>query len=438
MDLSRFRPWYAQAGTPRLTVTDSYASGEYHLTVTQQTPPTPGQKDKQPVMIPLAMALLDGQGNPMPLEKGAPETVLVLTEASHTFTFSVPERPVPSLLRGFSAPVQLDYAYDELQLGHLLAHDSDGFCRWDAAQRLWFGAIERLVAGESQAEAEAQRLSAALGLVLDRAAEDPAATAQLLTLPSETTIADRYAVIPVEEIHHARSALRSALGDMFAERWWQMVEQFNTAGDYRPLADDMGSRSLRHQALGYLAAAHVGGVAERLREIFEKSDNMTDQLGALRLLVWHKLDGAEDCLASFAEQWRDEALVLDQWFAVQAAMPGEQSIERVTELLGDARFDWRLPNRVRALVGTFVGANPTGFNAASGAGYALFTNALGELDRINPQVAARLAGAAARLPRLPAARASMLRGSLDELRRAGCSANLEEVLARILSPTDVD
>ena len=431
LDLSQFRRWYSQAGTPRLEISDEFRDGIYTLTCRQHTPPTPGQPDKQPLMIPLALSLLDSQGRAMDLGDGDTETVVIVSAAEQQFQFSLSEQPVPSLLRGFSAPVEMSYPYSSEQLHHLLAHDSDGYCRWDAAQRLWYAALDRLVQDPGLLQQEVAGLAVMVRSVLKRAKEDPAAAAQLLSIPSETSIGDRFTVIPLDDIHHARTALRAALGQELAAQWWQQVETFVTTGAYRPLAQDIGCRSMRHCALGYLAAGAEAGAADFLRSMFDTADNMTDQLGALRLLVWNELPGAADCLAAFRQQWADEALVLDQWFAVQAAVPGAQAAARVKRLLEDAEFDWTLPNRVRAVMGTFANANPSGFHAQDGEGYRLFTHALERLDQVNPQIAARLAGAASRLAKLPPARADMLHDALAKVTQKGCSANLAEVLERI-------
>jgi aminopeptidase N len=436
IDLTQFRRWYSQAGTPRLEASDSVVEGEYRLTLRQSTPATPGQPDKLPLMIPVKLALLGTDGAALPLDDdGSTETVLVLTEAEQTFRFSVPgnQAPVPSLLRGFSAPVALDYDFSPGQLRFLLAHDSDGYCRWDAAQRLYHAAVKRLLSDPSGADAEAAALAPALEQVLSRAMTDPAEAALLLTLPGEVAIGDRLEVLEPDQVHAARSALQAALGRQLAQRWWQAEQACTTTGPYRPTAADIGRRSLRHRALGYLAAAADTQIASHLAALCRDADNMTDQLGALRLLVHYRLPGASQALADFAAQWHDEALVMDQWFAVQATVPGEQTLTQVRALLAHTDFDWRVPNRVRGLLGSFANANPTAFHAASGDGYRLYAEALARLDEVNPQIAARMAGACARLPRLPAARREALAAALRDLLSRSRSANLREMLERILA-----
>lgn len=434
VDLGQFRRWYSQAGTPQLTVSDDWDGSTYTLTLKQQTPPTPGQPDKMPLLVPVALALLGPDGRALPLDdSGATHTVLALSEAEQQWQFSLPHRPVPSLLRGFSAPVELDYPYSTGQLRFLLAHDDDGYCRWDAAQRLYHAAIRRLIADPEQAEQEAADLVPALEQVLARAVDDPAEAALLLAVPGEVAAGDQLPQMDVVGVHRARSALVAALGRGLAPQWWAQVEACVVPGPYRPEARDIGLRSLRHRALGFLAAAGDARVAEFLVTLCNTADNMTDELGALRLLCHFRLPGAEAVLSGFAERWQEEDLVMDQWFAAQASVPGADTVDRVEALLAHPAFDFRVPNRVRALLGTFAGANPTAFHASAGQGYQLYTRCLGQLDQVNPQVAARMANACARLPRLPAEPAGQLSRALQGLLARSVSANLREVLERILA-----
>ncbi len=434
LDLSTFRRWYRQAGTPRLTVEDEHRDGVYHLRLRQHTPDTPGQSNKQPVMIPVRLALLDAEGQPMVLnEAGDTETVLILEDEEQEFVFSTLEKPVPSLLRGFSAPVELRYPFTTEQLTFLLAHDDDGYCRWDAAQRLYLDALQRLRADPDRARAEAEQLAPVLTEVANRADEDPAQTALLLALPGEVTIGDRHEdPIDPEAIHRARTNLLRELGETMAATWWSLVEQMATPGPYQPEASAIGRRALRYRALEYLAAARPRETGLQLARTFEDADNLTDRLNPVRLLLNHGLDGAMEALDAFYRGWSDEPLALDQWFALQAAVPREEAIDQVAELMEHPDFDWHLPNRVRALLGTLANANPVAFHRADGEGYALFSRALKKLDGLNPQIAANTAGAASRLVRLESTRQGRFREQLERLRMEGCSDNLAEVLGRIL------
>lgn len=439
LDLSQFKRWYSQAGTPLVTASDRFADGEYQLTLRQETPPTPGQSDKQPLMIPVKLALLDDQGRALPLDdSGATETVVILRDSEQTFRFPVATDriPTPSLLRGFSAPVSLRYPFKEAQLITLLAHDSDGFCRWDAAQRLYFAALARIIDDGEDAAAQLDRLTPVLEQVIQRAGEDPAEAALLLTLPTETAVGDRHTPLRPQAVHDALSALRAGLGEALAASWWRLVEEL-AESEYRADGEAMGKRRLRQVALGYLSAAAGAGRGDRdklvaqLQAMLDIPTCMTEELGALRALVHNQLPGAEPALAAFAQRWRDEALVMDQWFAVQATVPGADTVARAEGLLAHDAFEWTLPNRVRAVVGTLVNGNPSAFHAPDGSGYAFFARALKKLDGINPQIAARLANGAARLQRLEPALAEQLSAALRELRPAA-SANLAEVLDRIL------
>lgn len=439
LDLSQFKRWYSQAGTPLVTASDRFADGEYQLTLRQETPPTPGQSDKQPLMIPVKLALLDDQGRALPLDdSGATETVVILRDSEQTFRFPVATDriPTPSLLRGFSAPVSLRYPFKEAQLITLLAHDSDGFCRWDAAQRLYFAALARIIDDGEDAAAQLDRLTPVLEQVIQRAGEDPAEAALLLTLPTETAVGDRHTPLRPQAVHDALSALRAGLGEALAASWWRLVEEL-AEPEYRADGEAMGKRRLRQVALGYLSAAAGAGRGDRdklvaqLQAMLDAPTCMTEELGALRALVHNQLPGAEPALAAFAQRWRDEALVMDQWFAVQATVPGADTVARAEGLLAHDAFEWTLPNRVRAVVGTLVNGNPSAFHAPDGSGYAFFARALKKLDGINPQIAARLANGAARLQRLEPALAEQLGAALRELRPAA-SANLAEVLDRIL------
>ena len=442
LDLTQFKRWYSQAGTPLLTVTDDYTAGadgggEYRLSFQQQTPPTPGQSHKEPLMIPVRLMLRGAAGQALEMDgEGAVEDVIVLREQQETRVFQVPERPTPSLLRGFSAPVALHYAYSEEQLRLLLAHDDDGFVRWNAAQQLYYPALERIMDG-ADAQHEAQRLAPLMEQVLQTAGDDLAGAALLLTLPTETALGDRRKPLDPEPVHQALKALRAALGAELQSLWWRWVEDLRDS-EYQGDGAARGRRRLRQVALNYLAAAAVPGetddkrIAPYLLDMFTTPTCMTEELGALRALVHHDLPGAAQALQRFEQRWSEEALVMDQWFAVQATVPaGATAVRQAEKLLAHPAFEWTLPNRVRAVVATLVGGNPSAFHAPGGEGYRFFAAALKKLDAINPQVAARLAGGAARLDWLKPALAKQLREALLGI-RPGASANLAEVLDRIL------
>lgn len=429
-DLTRFRRWYVQAGTPQLEVVDGWENGRYSLVVRQSTPATPGQPRKEPVMIPLSIALLDEQGNKMPLDaSGATEQTLIIDQAEQHFSFVAPDRPVPSLLRGFSAPVHLRYAWQPAQLMHLLAHDDDGFVRWDAAQSLYRDAVRELVQGATAADVVTP-LVPAMRRVLQAAGNDPAGAALLLTLPSETALSEEWRPLDPDALAGARRVLEQEIGRQLLPLWREAATGYADKAFVMD-ARGVGRRSLCQRAFAYRAAAGEAGLATALLERYREADNMTVRLGALRLLAWYQLDGYRAALDEFASRWREEALVMDQWFAVQAGVPGV-SAQELEALMTHELFDWRVPNRVRAVISTFANSNLTAFHKASGEGYQLFADSLSRLDKLNPQIAARLAGAAAVLPRLEPLRRGLLADQLARVRATKPSANLTEVLDRIL------
>lgn len=435
-DLSQFKCWYSQAGTPILTVTDEYRDGQYHLRFRQHTPATPGQEQKQPLVIPIRLALLDEQGAPCALDAGGNgaaegEQVVIMDQAEQTVSFNVPAGVTPSLLRGFSAPVVLDYDYSVDQLARLLAYDSDGYCRWNAAQRLYFAALDRLVTETDEADAEAAALVPVLEQVIARSDEDPAQAALLLSLPGEVALGDRHKPLNPASIHRAHSAMKKALGKALQSHWLSLSENL-LATELSMDGRAMGRRQLRNLALDFLAAGEHPEAGRIAVELFELPLCMSEELGALRALVHHGLPGADQALMQFADRWQDEALVMDQWFAVQASVPGAHTVDQVNRLLEHPAFDWKTPNRVRALVGTFTNANPSAFHAENGQGYQLFSAALSRLDAINPQVAARLANGASRLPVLEPGRKALLAEHLAGVQKTA-SDNVAEVLGRILS-----
>ena len=430
MDMGQFRRWYSQAGTPILSAVAEQNDGGYSLTFRQHTPPTPGQAEKAPLVIPVRLALLDRDGEPVALdEEGLRETVLILDQPEQTFHFPVNDPVTPSLLRGFSAPVVLEFDYRPDQLATLLAHDTDGYCRWSAAQRLYFAALDRLVVGQGSADDEAARLAPVLERVIDRAGEDFAQAALLLTLPTEVALGDRHSPLNPTEIHVAHQSLKQALGRVLRANWLSLSENL-LATELEMDGVAMGRRQLRNLALDYLAAGGHEEAARIAVELFELPLCMSEELGALRVLVHHRLPGAERALEQFAAKWKDEALVMDQWFSVQASAPGEVTIDAVERLLKHPAFDWKVPNRVRAVLGALAGSNPSAFNTDKG--YRVFADALVTVDGLNPQIAARIANAAARLHRLEPSRQQTFRELLLAVKDKA-SPNLGEVLTRILA-----
>jgi aminopeptidase N len=404
-DLAQFRAWYSQAGTPRISVQARFdaAARTYTLRVAQRTPPTPGQPDKVPLHVPLAVGLLGPDGRDLPLrlagEAAASGTtrVLELRQAEQEFTFlDCAVEPVPSLLRGFSAPVLLEFAYTDAQLAFLLARDSDAFVRWDAGQELAARVMLRLLqqrrAGHAL-EVPALLIDALRPLIVDGAAGrlDRALAVEALTLPSEAVLGERLEVVDVEglfEVHRfvRRSVARALRAELLAAYGALRAEE---PADYRPDGPDMARRALKNRCLAYLAAAHEEQGRALAWSQLENAASMTDAQAALACVVHGEHPRRADALRRFYDRWRDDPLVVDKWLSVQASAPTGNVLGEVRALMGHPAFALTNPNRVRALIGAFA-ANQVQLHAPGGAGYAFLADQVLALDRLNPQVAARL------------------------------------------------
>ena len=436
-DLTTFRRWYSQAGTPRIEVEDSFdaADGRYRLTIRQETPPTPMQPEKGPQHIPLALGLVNGVGEEVPVtlegesDAGPKTRILEMTEAETTFTFGgFDEKPTPSLLRGFSAPVILDSEPSSEQLRFLMAHDRDSFVRWDAGQTYATSLMTRGVRNELDLG-----LRDAFEAVLDDDELDHAFKALMLTLPAESYVAQQMEVIDVDGIHAARRALRASLGAELADHWLALYRKLGTNEPYRFDGPSMGRRSLRNLALGYLMAAdHEEGRALCLTQ-FEQGDNMTDVLAALALLADSDHPARRDALTQFYERWQNEPLVVDKWFTLQAMPQRADSLDQVQALKTHPAFKMTNPNRVRSLIGAFAMANATNFHRKDGEGYRFLADQIIELDRLNPQIAARLMGIFGRWRRYDGDRQELMKGEIERvLATPDLSRNSQEVATKSL------
>jgi aminopeptidase N len=425
-DLAKFRLWYSQAGTPRLTVRGAYNpdSRTYTLTARQSVPDTPGQSGKRPMPIPLAMGLLDPDGAPLPLrlegeaEAAGTSRVLELDRAEQSFTFtSVPAAPVPSLLRGFSAPVILDTGQGDEELRFLMANDPDPFVRWEAghsyATRLMLALIGERAAGRSLRADPG--LADAFAATLAAPALERAFVAQALVLPAESFVGEQMAVIDVDGIHAVREFLRKTLGLRLQAQWSETYASYRTDEPYSIEAEAIGRRALKNLALAYLVASGSEQGGTLCAAQYAEADNMTDRIAALALLAESDLPERESALAGFYDRWRGDALVIDKWFALQAQTQRPDAVEQVARLLGHEAFTPKNPNRARSLIGTFAGGNPTGFHRADGAGYALVADQLLALDRLNPQVAARMMTPFGRWRRYDPGRQELMRGQLERI-----------------------
>ena len=543
VDLGQFRRWYTQAGTPVLAARGAYdaARSEYVLDVEQRTPPTPGQLEKLPLHIPVRLALLGGDGRNLPLHcaeaglAGEREAVLDVREPRHVFRFSnVPACPVPSLVRGFSAPVkvEIERGDDEMiwnntasrppttlveapaiprsgiakrprqrsplagvealtdarphqrsPLAFLIAHETDPFNRWDAVQeystKLMLGMVEDRLAGADSGidpgagagegrlagAGERRRTDPGIGAGMNRVAGadpgdgpdagvdlpdefvlalrallldealDPAFIAEALTLPSESNLADRMEIIAVEAIHEVREAVKATLALRLADAFASVREANRSRGPYRFDAGETGRRALKNLCLGYLMELDDPAVWTDCCRQLETADNMTDALAALACFANSARGWKRDkWLDWFHERWKDDPLVLDKWFSLQATSRQPGAINRVRTLIRHRAFDIENPNRVRALIGAFCHANQRRFHDASGEGYRFLSSYVLAIDGFNPQTAARLLGAASHWRRLDPGRRALLRAELEHIRAApGLSKDCYEVVSKFLA-----
>jgi aminopeptidase N len=425
VDLGQFRRWYTQAGTPRVQASLSHDEGRARLRLAQATPPTPGQLRKEPMLLPLKVKLFGAETGSALTE----ERLVLLADPAETIVFEgVTERPVLSINRGFSAPVVIESDRSAADLGFLSAHDDDPFARYEAMQQLM---LDALVADAVEGDrSNHDAVVAAVANTLDDPALDPAFRAEAVLLPSESFIGDQMGVVDPDAIFRAREGLRRALGERLAERWASTYDGPREPYAYTPEAK--GQRRLRNVALGYLAAV-PGGAADKLAFTqFEAADNMTDRMGALTMLASGTSDLREAALDIFYNRHRDNALVLDKWFQVQALSSRDDAGSAVAALARHPDFSLSNPNRARALVGAF-GVNQRAFNAASGEGYRFLADQLLELDRLNPQTAAKLLPPLGRWRRFDERRAALMRAELGRIvGTAGLSRDLFEQASKSL------
>ena len=459
--LPQFKHWYSQAGTPRVHAEGVYDAAEqtYTLRLRQSCAPTPGQPIKAPFVIPVTLGLLKADGLDLPLvlhgEHGSDascQRTLVLTEATELFTFTgVAAEPVPSILRGFSAPVMLEFAYTDAQLLHLLKHDSDPFNRWEAGQRL--AVTQALVAINSIATQAAKTWTSplndayldAMREVLAHPTLDAAFKELVLTLPSETYLADQLSVVNPQHIHTVREAMRLQLATALKVDWEAVFEAHQDTGSYTPDTVSSGRRALTGMALTHLclaaqasqqteSTAAVDWPAKALQR-FDAASNMTDRFNALSALVGSASPSGAHALAQFHAMFANEALVIDKWFGLQVAAPDRAGniLPKVKALMKHPDFSLRNPNRARSVISTFA-ANPAAFNRADAAGYVFWSERVIELDAINPQVAARLARALDRWSRLAEPYRSAAREAIGRVAaRPGLSKDTQEVISRALA-----
>lgn len=398
-DLNQFMRWYSQAGTPEVAAKGSYdaQAQTYRLELTQTVPPTPGQPVKDPMVIPLTLGLVGGDGRDMSLslDDGRPVVrgVLTLTQPAQTFEFTaVPERPVLSLNRGFSAPIKVTSNVSAEDLKFLAAHDSDPVNRWQAVQSLANTMLADNVAAirAGRAPRDDDGIIAALAAVMADETLEPAFVALMLTMPSEADIArDIGRDVDPDAIFAARARLRATIGGRLGPQLRETYRRMQGDGPYSPDAASAGRRALKNVCLDLLAAAGVSAIALAARQ-YHQATNMTDRIAALATLSLHPVPERQAALDDFYRRYSGNPLIIDKWLALQAAIPEAATLDRVRTLTAHPAFSFGNPNRVRALIGGFAQSNQTQFYRADGAGFDFLADSVLELDPKNPQVAARL------------------------------------------------
>jgi aminopeptidase N len=447
VDLEQFRLWYGQAGTPTLAVRGEHdAAGEtYTLHVEQSCPPTPGQPTKSPLLVPLAVGLVGPDGRNLPLrlvgeppaERAATTRVLHVRHAAESFRFAgVKEPPAPSLLRGFSAPVKVEYAYTAAELARLATHDGDHVARWDAAQRLFVDAI--LAAGrdwraDAPAALEPAVITVARALLAD-GATDPALRALALHLPEIGYLVESTTPIDLDALLAGRDAVEGSLAQSLRAELAAAYDALAVDAAYAPTAAQIARRSLRNACLGLLGRLDDDDARARCVAQYRRAGNMTDTVAALVAINDSAGEEREILSAEFASRWAHEPLVLDKWFALEASTARPDALERVRARMRHPAFDARNPNRVYALIGTFAMANWRRFHDRTGEAYRFLADEVLALDRTNPMVAARLVGAFNRWARFDSERSALQRAELERIARVDdVSGNVREIVTKALA-----
>ncbi len=426
-DLGQFRLWYSQAGTPRVAVSLSHQAGEGRATLrlAQHVPGTPGQAEKQPMVLPLKIKLFGGETGRALGE----EQLVLFDQPSNTIVFDgVTERPVLSINRGFSAPVIIESDRSASELGFLSAHDDDPFARYEAMQQLM---LDTLVAATIEGRPDHDAVVTAVANTLSDRSLDPAFVAEAVLLPSESFIGDQLAVVDPDAVFGAREALRRELGVRLADLWRDAYEQA-PIGPYVYSPAAKGHRRLRSVALGYIGASGAADSASLAFRQFERADNMTDRQGALTMLASGHADEREAALDIFYNRYAGNVLVIDKWFQTQALSSRDDTGQLVAELALHPDFTLANPNRARSLIGAF-GANQRAFNAIDGSGYRFLADQLIALDRLNPQTAAKLMPPLGRWRRFDPARSALMRAELERIvATPGLSRDLFEQASKSL------
>jgi len=450
IDLTQFRRWYAQAGTPVLTVQQHYdpSAQTLTLTISQSCPPTPGQTVKEPLHIPVTVGLLNRNGSvaPCKLQGSVPkpelgnarnEVILQLTQSEQTFTFeSLAEQPAVSILRGFSAPVKLVMERSLDELAFLLSYDSDTFNRWEAGQQLAGQIITGLIADlQNGRDMHVNPIMiTAFKQVLEQPWDDLSYFSLLLSLPSETYLAEQMQVVDVEAIHAAREYVTLALAEQLQTQFQALYlnNHQDESGEFDSGA--IGRRRIKNTCLSYLSKLENKDIHQLSQQQFNSAKNMTDQMAALTVIVNNPHPAKQQCLDSFYHQWQAEALVIDKWFALQASGNMPNTFATVQALMQHPAFDLKNPNRVRSLIGAFSQSNPLHFHASNGQGYQFLADQIIALNTLNPQVASRMVGALTAWRRYDEGRQALMKAQLERIMTTeAISKDVYEVASKSLA-----
>ena len=440
IDLKQFRRWYKQSGTPQVDVQSHYdrEAKTFSLSFNQSCPVTPGQSNKQPFYIPIKLGLVGPDGNDLPLnQQGDQSIVFSLYEQYQTLVFeNIQQPPVPSLLRGFSAPIKLNYEYSSDELAHLMANDSDGFNRWDAGQKLSLKVLNQLIE-DAKADRDLvmdQQLIGVFDALLSDHSLDPAMVNLMLQLPSEAQLHEQAETIYVESIHRAREFARQSIAKALQDKLIETYQRLTEKQDYAPEAEQIGKRALRNCVLGYLMEVESVG-PELAWQQFNNARNMTDKAAALSALVNCKTADSYTlkALKAFEIDYAEETLAMNLWLQIQATSKLINGLDRVKALMSHPAFSINNPNKARSLLGAFCSANPINFHNNDGSGYGFLQEQIIALNALNPQVAARLVTPLTRWKKLPEPNRQLMRDALQQIAdHPGLVKDIQEIVTKSL------
>jgi len=443
INLTQFRNWYSQAGTPELHVTDEYdeKTKKYVMNIKQSCPPTPGQQSKKPFHIPLALGLIDEEGSELNLTSygndavNSHSVVEIKNETTQLVFENVNSKPMPSLLRQFSAPVKVFYEYSKPDLRFLISNDSDDFNRWDALQRLSYAVIDELIddINENRTMGLYVGITEAFSILLQDTKLDKTLIAQAISVPNEILLAESHKLINPDAIHEAREFLCETVAKSLELLLLKIYDELNVQRTYAFTAKDVGERSLKNTCLSYLVRLKTDEVKQIAVKQYEQANNMTDSIAAVAALANIECQEREVVLSSFYEKWKHEPLVIDKWFAIQSRVPAISTLDRVKALMQHEAFSITNPNNVRAVIGGIGFGNPSVFHQSSGETYKFISDQVITLNDLNPQIAARLAGAFAMWKRYDENRKEKMKQALEKiLSHSTITNDVYEVVSKTL------